>query len=430
MLKNFQQIVAILRKFDPHFNECEMYSAITISTKYFHTNTFQEIAAIITAIYPDSQSIIVSLLLHSIENNNLKSTTIYHLFTHEIFDTLNVLVKLFKNQEVYADISLETINQLSLDPNVKIRVLLIRFAQLLHPIIFDTSTLYIKHDIISREISKIYVPLFKEIKVEKIQSTLQDVCFQSLYPKLYNNIIAFLTREFLNYESITQSIDGLHKILSVTNIEYTISGRIKSPYSIARKMIHKSSSIKKLYDIAGIRIVVVRQQECYDILDVIHKHYAYIPERYKNYIQYPRQNGYQSLHTVITNKVLQKLEVQIRTKIMHYVAEYGIASHLQYKMQFKAYNKLNITFSVLNKLILNSLIYRSLSYFIMNDYTRIDSSLFMYELLFQPPNLQHQYTTPLHVSMKRGDIVSTEPLLEQSASPNLQHQYTTPLHVS
>ncbi|HJD59047.1 MAG TPA: hypothetical protein LFV92_07965, partial [Rickettsia endosymbiont of Ceroptres masudai] len=430
MVTHFQRIVTILRQFDSYFNESEMHTAVRLSMKYCHHSKYQEIAEIITAIYPDSRSVIAGLLLSIIESNNLKSININNLFTSEILDILNVLVKLFKDHDIYDDVALETINKLSLNIHLKIRVLLIRFAYLLHPIIFDSTILHIKHNIISQEISKIYVPLFKAIKVEEIQSALQDACFQHLHPKLYNTTIDFLAREHLNFELVAQSIDELHNILSVTNIEYTISGRIKSPYSIVSKILHKSISIEKLYDIVGIRIIVAKEHTCYNILDVIHKHYNYIPSRYKDFIQYSKKNGYQSLHTVIINTDLKNLEVQIRTKSMHYVAEYGIASHLQYKIQLKGANHLKITFSALNKLIFDSLSYKALSYFIMNDYTRIDSRLFTHRLLLHRTNLQNQYQeTPLHVSVRRGDYELTKVLLAQAVNPNVQNQYQeTPLH--
>lgn len=349
---HFLHIIAILRKFDPNFNESKINSAITFSLKCSNNNIPREIAEIITSIYPDSNSVIVALWFFTIENTNLKSIKIEHFFSKEIFDIFYALTKLFKIDNIHSDVtSQKTIRLLSsLDSNIKIKVLLIRFAYLLHKIIFNSIS-HIEYVWISKEISKIYVPLFKEIKVEKIKVALQNACFKNLHPRLYKTIISFLDREYLHYELVAQIINAFHNILPATNIEYTISGRIKSPYSIAKKIVHKSSTIQQLYDIIGIRLIVEKEQECYDILNAIYKHYVYMPERYKNLIKFPRKNGYQSLHTVIINKDLRKIEVQIRTKIMHYIAEYGTASHSQYKMGL--INISNIAYNILNRLILN-----------------------------------------------------------------------------
>ncbi|WP_341791968.1 hypothetical protein [Rickettsia endosymbiont of Gonocerus acuteangulatus] len=352
---HFQHIITTLRKFDPNFNESEINSAITFSLKCSNNNISWEIAEIITSIYPDSNSVIAALRFFITENNNLKSIKIEYSFSKEIFDIFYALTKLFKIHNIHSDVtSQKTIRLLSsLDSNIKIKVLLIRFAYLLHKIIFNSNISHIEYVWISKEISKIYVPLFKEIKVEKIKVALQNACFKNLQPRLYKTIISFLDREYLHYELVAQIINALHNILPATNIEYTISGRIKSPYSIAKKIVHKSSTIQQLYDIIGIRIIVEKEQECYDILGTIHKHYVYIPERYKNLIKFPRKNGYQSLHTVIISKDLRKVEVQIRTKIMHYIAEYGTASHSQYKMGL--INISNIAYNILNRLILDIL---------------------------------------------------------------------------
>ncbi|MFP3012217.1 MAG: ankyrin repeat domain-containing protein [Rickettsia sp.] len=454
MFMHFQHIIAILRKFDPNFNESEINSAITFSLKCSNNNIPREIAEIITSIYPDSNSVIAALWFFIIENNNLKSIKIEHFFSKEIFDIFYALTKLFKIHNIYSDVtSQKTIRLLSsLDSNIKIKVLLIRFAYLLHKITFNSNISHIEYVWISKEISKIYVPLFKEIKVEKIKVALQNACFKNLHPRLYKTIISFLDREYLHYELVAQIIDAFHKVLPATNIEYTISGRIKSPYSIAKKIVHKSSTIQQLYDIIGIRIIVEKEQECYDILGAIYKRYVYIPERYKNLIKFPRKNGYQSLHTVIINKDLRKVEVQIRTKIMHYIAEYGTASHSQYKMGL--INISNIAYNILNRLILdilNQLTIIPILHGRINNGDKVYAQLLTNEvsrdvLAQQLLNINLENKTfvndkvpdiidewndnlPLHDAVKSGYKDIVELLLPQSTDVNILDQHhKTPLH--
>jgi ppGpp synthetase/RelA/SpoT-type nucleotidyltranferase len=317
------------------------------------------IAQIIASIYPDTNATIASLLFFSIARTHLKSVNIKHYFNTEISDIFEALSKIFEIQSTYnCNTAQETFKLLlSLTPNIGIKILLIRFAYLLHEIIFDSKISPIKYYSISKEISEIYLPLFKEIQVEKIKTTLQNVCLRILQPKLNDYIVTHLTEQYPNQDKLViTKINAFHDILSSINIAYTISGRIKSPYSIAKKLVTKSSTAEQLFDIIGFRVIVSEETECYKILDTIHSNYQHVTKRYKNFIQFPKQNGYQSVHTVIIDQDLQKIEIQIRTKRMHDIAQLGNASHLQYKMQsIKGNNTLHIVYNTLNRYILDIL---------------------------------------------------------------------------
>ncbi|MCC8416924.1 MAG: hypothetical protein LN575_06330, partial [Rickettsia endosymbiont of Gnoriste bilineata] len=358
----YQHILEILRKYDPHFDEDEIDQVIHLSLKSYNSHKSWAIAKIITSIYPDSNSIITALLFFSTKNSNFKSIKL----THSLHGTLNTLTKLFEIHNTHSNFMPQKIFQLlvSSDCNIAIRVLLIRFAYLLHNI---TSNLNISYWV-SYEISKIYLPLFQEVTVEKIKIALQNFCFQILHPQLCTTITSFLNHTYKHYDqSFVQIIDEFHNILSHMNIAYSISGRTKSPYSIAQKIIHKSVTIEQLYDIIGIRIIVEKKEECYKVLNTIYKHYLHIPHRYKDLITSPRKNGYQSLHAVIKTKDSLRVEVQIRTKIMHNIAEYGSASHLQYKIGLinisQLLNKYMLQQLTIISMLHSSISYSSISYF-------------------------------------------------------------------
>lgn len=132
-------------------------------------------------------------------------------------------------------------------------------------------------------------------------------------------IVTSLTEQYPNQQQLVIStINTLHDILSVVDIAYTISGRVKSYYSIAKKIVQKSSKVTELFDIIGIRVIVEEEGQCYKILDTIYNNYKHIPKRCKDFIKFPKKSGYQSLHTLIV-KDSQKIEVQIRTKRMHHI---------------------------------------------------------------------------------------------------------------
>jgi GTP pyrophosphokinase len=333
-----QYIIETLKKFDLDFDEQQVNMAINFAIKHggYNNNKSLEIAKIITSIYPDTNSIIASLLFFSSASNNSKLTTIKHYFNIEILNLINVLTELFRIRNIYDhNIAQETFKLLiSLNTDIGIRVLLIKFADLLHKMIFNLKISDIEYYLISHEISKIYIPLFEEIKVERIKTTLQNVCLKILQPKLNEFIVTFLERNYPNPEQLViKIINAFYDILFRTNIVYTISGRVKSPYSIGQKIVQKSKEIEELCDIIGIRIIVEQEAECYEILKTIHNNYEHIPKKYKDFIAFPKENNYQSLHTIIIDGDLRKLEVQIRTKEMHYIAQFGSAAHWHYKMQ-------------------------------------------------------------------------------------------------
>ncbi|WP_375326653.1 hypothetical protein [Candidatus Tisiphia endosymbiont of Nemotelus uliginosus] len=355
---NYQDIIAALRN-DPNFDKVKVKEALNFAIKHHRDNNHQfiAIARTITSVYPDTSATVAALLFFSFATANLKASKIQR-FNTEISKIFNALTKLFQIHNTYRrDTIRETLKLLlSLEPDIGIRILLIRFAYLLNQIIFDSKVSDIECYLTIDEISKIYVPLFQEVTIENIKTALQDVCLTILQPQLRELIVTRLTEQYPNQQQLVIStINTLHDILSVVDIAYTISGRVKSCYSIAKKIVQKSSKVTELFDIIGIRVIVEEEDQCYKILDTIYNNYKHIPKRYKDFIKFPKKSGYQSLHTVIVNDS-QKIEIQIRTKRMHYIALFGSASHLQYKMpSIRTNTTLHSVYDLLNKYILDIL---------------------------------------------------------------------------
>ncbi len=179
---------------------------------------------------------------------------------------------------------------------------------------------------------EIYAPLAERIGMQRFKDELLDLAFAELNPDGRDSILARL--EFLKGRGDDLPpliIDQLRRCLAEEGIEAWVSGRMKTPYSMWNKMQHKDVAFEQLSDIMAFRVVVAGVTECYHALGVLHSRYPVVPGRFKDYLSTPKPNGYQSLHTGLIGPERQRIEVQIRTREMHDIAEFGVAAHWKYK---------------------------------------------------------------------------------------------------
>ncbi len=227
----------------------------------------------------------------------------------------------------------ENFRKLVLAMSNDIRVSLIKLADRLH----NMRTLHYlpsaeKRARKARETMEIYVPLAQRIGVHKMKDELEDLAFRELNPDARDSILARL--KFLREEdedSVNVITKDLKDLFENNGMEVKISGREKSPYSIWRKMRNKNVTFEQLSDIVAFRVVVNGVSECYQALGYLHGAYSVIPGRFKDYISTPKPNNYQSLHTTVIGPKGYRIEIQIRTKDMHEVNDYGVAAHWRYK---------------------------------------------------------------------------------------------------
>lgn len=212
-----------------------------------------------------------------------------------------------------------------------IRVILIKLCDRLH----NMSTLQFqprdKQIRISQETLDVYAPIAHRLGLYKIQLKLEDLSLYYLKPEEYNKIKEELASK---HESLSAALQALQtritKILNLTKIPFEISSRVKSIYSIYKKM-QAGHTFDEIYDILALRIITQTENQCYEILGYIHANFKPIPGRFKDYIAMPKPNMYQSLHTTIIADTGNVFEVQIRTKEMDELAEEGVAAHWRYK---------------------------------------------------------------------------------------------------
>ncbi|MEM7046299.1 MAG: bifunctional (p)ppGpp synthetase/guanosine-3',5'-bis(diphosphate) 3'-pyrophosphohydrolase [Pseudomonadota bacterium] len=185
---------------------------------------------------------------------------------------------------------------------------------------------------IATETMDIYAPLADRMGLSTVKEELQDRAFAVLHPDARRSILRRLRHLRRGGEAaITQTIERLHALLRKAGLNADVVGREKSPYSIWMKMQNKQIEMEKLFDLTAFRITVETVGDCYAALGVLHEHYHFVSDRFKDYISTPKENGYQSLHTGLLDENGGRLEIQIRTATMHEVAERGVAAHWQYK---------------------------------------------------------------------------------------------------
>ena len=293
-----------------------------------------EVAGILTAYKLDSASIVTALLHDTIEDTPATLKEIEHQFGKEVARLVNGVTKLTRI-ELQSDhaTQAENFRKLVLAMSEDIRVLLVKLADRLH----NMRTLHHIEDPekrrrIATETTDIYAPLAERIGMQEMKTELEDLAFAEINPDVRNSILARL--DFLRKQGgdlVARIITQLGATLGEAGIKATVVGREKRPYSVWRKMWHQEVGFERLSDIMAFRVIVDSVEECYRTLGVVHSAYAVVPDRFKDYISTPKPNGYRSLHTSVFGPERQRIEMQIRTREMHEIAEHGVAAHWIYK---------------------------------------------------------------------------------------------------
>ena len=186
--------------------------------------------------------------------------------------------------------------------------------------------------IVARECATIYAPLANRLGIGQLKWELEDLSFRYLHPQTYKRIASMLKEKRSDRERyIDDFVSHLQKTLDAENIKAQVIGRPKHIYSIYKKMQKKQLDFEQLFDIRALRIIAERLQDCYAALGTVHSQFRHIPKEFDDYIATPKQNGYQSIHTVVIGPEGKSIEIQIRTDQMHQDAELGVAAHWKYK---------------------------------------------------------------------------------------------------
>ena len=279
-------------------------------------------------------------LLHDVpEDTQITMKELEQKFGKEISFIVSGVTKLgkIKLRETKEELYLENLRKMFLAMASDIRVVLIKLADRLN----NMETLDIlpepKQKRIALETLEVFVPIANRLGIGELKSKLEDLSFKYLEPKNYEYTKNIRDEVFgERKKNVEKSVQELKKELIRDGIRVIdIYGRVKSIYSLFQKMKKHEMDINKVYDLAGIRIIVPEVADCYEALGIVHKKYHPLVGRIKDYISLPKPNGYQSIHTTIFALEGKILEVQIRTKKMHDEAEFGIAAHWVYSEEGK-----------------------------------------------------------------------------------------------
>ena len=281
----------------------------------------------------DSESIEAALLHDVIEDTAATHEQISKLFSPTIADLVEGVSKLTRIQ--YAtkeDEQMENLRKMLIAMSKDIRVILIKIADRLHNMRTMEYQSPAKQKQKSLETMEIYAPISHRLGMQRIKWELEDLSLKYLDPIGYDEIVSKLDAKRQEYEDfMRRTQDQIDQRLNDLNIQHIVYGRMKHPYSIYRKMFNQNKSLDEIFDLFAFRVIVENVGDCYNVLGVIHDLYKPILGRFKDYIGTPKPNGYQSLHTTVIGPDGLPFEVQIRTREMHEIAEYGVAAHWKYK---------------------------------------------------------------------------------------------------
>src|SRR3954453_11678274 len=292
-----------------------------------------EVAAILTDLKLDDSTIAAALLHDNIEDTSTTRAEIDQMFGHDIGALVDGLTKLKKLELVTKEAKqAENLRKLLLAIADDVRVLLVKLADRLHNMRTLSHMPPVSRRRIAEETLDIYAPLAGRMGMHEMREELEDLAFRELNADAYKVVGDRLAAlEARNVGLVTEIEQQLTKKLADRGTAAEVTGRGKRAYSVWRKMERKSVGFEQLSDIVGFRVVVKTLAECYQALGIVHTTWPMVPGRFKDYVSTPKQNDYRSIHTTVIGPGKQRVELQIRTREMHEIAEYGIAAHALYK---------------------------------------------------------------------------------------------------
>jgi GTP pyrophosphokinase/guanosine-3',5'-bis(diphosphate) 3'-pyrophosphohydrolase len=298
------------------------------------------VAAILTEQRLDDATIVTALLHDTIEDTKSTYAEVTRQFGEEVAELVDGVTKL-TNLQLSSNETKQSENfrKLFMAMSKDLRVILVKLADRLHNMRTIKSLPAHKQARKARETMDIFAPLAGRMGMQWMREELEDLSFKVLNPEARSSIIRrFITLQRETGDVIPKITGDIRLELEKEQIDADVYGRAKKPYSIWRKMQEKQLAFSRLSDIYGFRVICRTEGDCYRILGAIHRRWRAVPGRFKDYISQPKSNGYRSIHTTVSGRDGKQVEVQIRTRQMHEVAEAGVAAHWSYRDGERAQN--------------------------------------------------------------------------------------------
>jgi GTP pyrophosphokinase len=293
-----------------------------------------EVAGLLAELKLDEASVVTGLLHDTIEDTLATAEEITELFGKEIAELVDGVTKLsqFSAANTQEEKQAENFRKMVVAMAKDIRVLLVKLADRTHNMRTLDAMKPESQERIARETLDIYAPLANRLGIQWIKNELEELSFKYLKPDEYAALAGKVATEAREKEKfVADVVQILRGKLTESSLQGDVSGRVKHVYSIWRKMRQLDIEFEQVQDVIGFRIIVEGVAQCYETLGIVHSLWKPIPGRFKDYIAIPKPNLYQSLHTTVVGPAGERIEVQIRTREMHDIAEEGVAAHWKYK---------------------------------------------------------------------------------------------------
>ncbi|HEU4385704.1 MAG TPA: bifunctional (p)ppGpp synthetase/guanosine-3',5'-bis(diphosphate) 3'-pyrophosphohydrolase [Anaeromyxobacteraceae bacterium] len=293
-----------------------------------------EVAGILAELKLDEASIVTGLLHDTIEDTLATREEIQELFGDEVANLVDGVTKLskFSAGDTQQEKQAENFRKMVVAMAKDIRVLLVKLADRTHNMRTLDFMRPETQERIARETLDIYAPLANRLGMQQLKSELEDLSFRYLKPGDYQELAERVQSHAKERQKFVEEVaEIIQKRLAEQGVEVEVYGRVKHLYSIWRKMRVQDLPFEQIHDLVAFRVIVDTVAQCYESLGVIHSVWKPVPGRFKDYIAIPKPNRYQSLHTTVVGPRAERVEIQIRTREMHRVAEHGVAAHWAYK---------------------------------------------------------------------------------------------------
>ena len=365
MYKELQPLLDVIEKNEKNYDLSKIKSAFSYAAD-LHAGQFRlsgepyichpvSVAVIVAELGLDTDSICAALLHDTVEDCSDKTNldTIAKMFGSDVAMLVDGLTKIIQVQVAdKEEAHIENIRKMLLAMNKDIRVIFIKLCDRLH----NMRTLGAKREdrqrAIALETMYIYAPLAHRLGIQKIKQELENISLFYLDRVGYDEVQECIDKKYGQSRDFLS--DAKHVIkdkLAENNINFYLEGRIKSVYSLYRKMYTFNKQFDEIYDFYALRIIVQTELECYTALGLVHELFKSVPGRFKDYISTPKPNLYRSLHTTVIGRSGIPFEIQIRTSRMHEEAEYGIAAHWKYKSGERADSNIDEKLLWISKLL-------------------------------------------------------------------------------
>jgi guanosine-3',5'-bis(diphosphate) 3'-pyrophosphohydrolase len=291
------------------------------------------VAKICAGMRLDTETLVAALLHDTVEDTSASLEEVKELFGEEVMTLVDGVTKLtgitFTSRD---EAQAENYRKMMVAMASDIRVILIKLADRLHNMRTIDAMPKQKQIEKAKETLEIYAPIAHRLGIHAIKWELEDLAFAALHPRKYQEIKGLVNQQREEREDYVNAAgDELSSELEALGIAARISGRAKHFYSIYSKMTKKGREFNEIYDLTAMRVVVDSVKDCYGTVGVIHSLWKPLPGRFKDFVAMPKFNMYQSLHTTVIGPEGLPLEIQIRTRDMHDMAEFGVAAHWMYK---------------------------------------------------------------------------------------------------